>query len=716
MGKADWLLQRSRGVHLTIRDVDVIDFDAAQLAEDLHRMYVNVLSFFCAGYVTVHPTGLDKIRVSPFLGDRDVTGEIVRELHDHGIYAVAAVDLSLVPGNAAKEHPEWCSCDEHGVPYRANRDLGDFYIACPMSGYQNEYIAEILKELTARYELDGIKFGGGSYGFQQYGSGICHCSRCRESFREYSGMDIPARKDWSNPLWGTFQRWRQERVVQRSKFLYELVKSLDPEMPVMCNSVCFGETGWTTNGSLDIERMAKYIDAVQVEAQTRVRVNGTETHWDYLLWPGEEANYLSTVSDRQTWVLASYFQAWPWRRNAVPPHEQKVYMAQIYANGGSAILNLSGGPPKVHEDKRGFPAVTSLYRFVADRQEYFDNDSSAANVAIVYSQDTLFYYGKDDPKARYVDAIRGFEQTFSEHHIPFDIISDSMLTLPQLSRYRTVCLPCTACMTEQSAAALRTYVQQGGNLIATFETSLFDPDGEQRSDFVLADLFGASYNGTSSVMGENDGVYKQAYINIRQPGHYVLSELGDTQVVPAAGFYCHVKASGKAEVPLTLSSAFRVFPEGMSYTLKPDTDHPMLIASSHPGGGKVVYFPGQPDGSFMRIGYPDWGLLLVNAVKWTLDGDLPLQAEAPTTLNITLRKQEGRRLVHLINLTGGRRMFHKLSAIHDVHIQLKAQPDFVPRRAYLLSDGETLSIKREQDAASVRIARIADYDVLVFES
>jgi hypothetical protein len=145
MVESDWLTERSRGVHMTIRDVDCIDFDAERLAEDLHEMGVNVLSFFCAGYVTVHPTALS-IRNSPFLGDRDITGDIVKAVHARDIRAVPAMDLSLIPGNAAEQHPDWCSLDREGIPYKANKDLGDFYIACPLSGYQNEYLSEILKE------------------------------------------------------------------------------------------------------------------------------------------------------------------------------------------------------------------------------------------------------------------------------------------------------------------------------------------------------------------------------------------------------------------------------------------------------------------------------------------------------------------------------------------------------------------------------------------
>jgi len=704
MARFDWLKQRSRGVHLTIRDIDCKDFDAESLAKDLHEMGVNVLSFFCAGYVTVHPTSLN-IRRSPYLGDRDITGDIIRALRTYDIRAVPAMDLSLIPGNAAESHPEWRSLDEYGNPYKANEDLGDFYIACPLSGYQNEYLSLILQEIVSRYDVDGIKFGGGSYGFSSYGNGICHCTRCKAAYRAYADSEIPLKDDWNDPEWGIFQRWRQQRVVDRSKFLYDLVKSLKPDLPVMCNSVAFGDPSWTTKGALDIERMADYIDAVQVEAQTRVRANRDEYHWDFLMMPAEEANFLNTVSDHQPWVLASYFQAWPWRRNAVPPAEQKVYMAQIYANGGNAILNLSGGPPKVHEDQRGFPAVKSLFTFVKQNQEYYIQDRSAANVAILYSQDTLFYYGRDNAKASYVEAIRGFEQALTDHHIPFDIISDRMLQSNKLAAYQTVILPSTAM-----------YVEGGGNLIATFETSLFDTNGNKRDDFMLADLFGSSYAGTESVMGPDNGVYKQAYMNIRDPAHPIVSELGDTRVIPASNRFCQVTPGSAVSVPLTLSAAFRVFPEGMSYTEEPDTGFPMLTAVEHASCGRIVYFPGQPDTAYMRVGYPDWAHLMVNAVKWTLRDNLPLVVEAPSTLMVTLRQQEGRQLVHLVNLNGGRRMFSQIIPARDVKVTLPVTDRYQPKRAFLLSDHQALKLTHKDESVSIIIPEVRDYDVLVFEA
>ncbi len=714
MSKRDWLKRRTRGIHMTIRDVDCRDFDVEQMLEDFKDMHVEFFSFFCGGYITTYPTKLRYQRMSPWLEGRDLTGEIIETSRRHGIKAIAMADLGVMSQLAAVEHPEWCAVDRDGRPYRVNDEI---YIAGVLGGYQ-DYARQMVEEIITRYpEVDGIKFGGGSYGFQAWGSGIDYSEACRRDFRDRYGEEIPPERNWASPVWKKFLKWRYETATARVLALGAMVKSIDPDMMFMGNATCFGDPDWTTNASLDMEEMAPAQDAIQVEAQSRVRLDAEgDAHWHAMYFPAEEASFLSSVTDRPAWVVCSYFLAWPWRRNAVPPVEQKVYLAQIAANGGSPMVNLSGGPPRVHEDKRGFTALKELYSFLDEHREYYE-DGSAAEVAIVYSQNTLVHYGQDKPRQRYVDAIRGFEEALTESHVPFDIISTRVLAKERLARYRTLLLPNLACLSEREAGELRAFAGRGCGLVATFETSLYDEEGRKRADFLLADLLGCSYAGAvgGPLSGTVYDIQVQSYFRVAG-SHPVTGGLDGTTVVPAAGSYCIVEPARDASVPLRFIPPFRVSPEGIAYGTVEQADTPMAVAREGAGGaGRAVYFPTQVDKYYGKLGYPDLKALLVNAALWTAGGSPVLEVQAPPTLSLSLRAQEKRRLVHMVNLTGGRRFFTELVPVRGVRVSLRAEGAPKVRRAFLLSDRKDLAVSTAGGRFTVVVPEVRDYDVLVLE-
>ncbi|WP_274651184.1 alpha-amylase family protein [Paenibacillus humicola] len=712
MGKWDWLQERNRGIHLTIRDIDCKDFDARRLAKDLHELDVNFLTFFSGGYVTTYQTDIELQRKSPFLGNRDITGEIITALHAYGIKALPSIELGVMPLTAGDAHPEWCSRDIDGNPYVVAEQL---YACCPLGGYHHELGSRFVEEVLSRYEIDGLYWCGASYGFQAYGSGICYCDKCRADFLAVSGLEIPVKKDWNDPAWRTFLKWRTEKTTQSAKRIYDMVKRLDPDMPVIGNSVCFGDPSWTMNSSLDMEQISKYQDTVIIEAQTRVKIDETadRENWHSLTWPDEEARYMTTISDNPVWIVVSYFLAWPWRRTAVPPVEQKIYLAQIAANGATLQVNLSGGPPATHNDSRGFQAIKELYGFLKRHKAYYDHDRSGAATAIVFSQETLIHYGRENGMERYVESIRGAEQALLDAHIPFDILSAKTLSGEKLSQYRTLILPSLCCMSEEEASRIRDFVNGGGNLIATFETSLYDENGNRRSDFLLGDLFCAASIGESKrVNGEQDGVLKQAYIKIAGD-HDILRGIDDADVIPIYGQYCPVRADGSAQAsPLKLSAPFRVFPEGLSYTLEDGPEYPMVVLSENGKGGRVAYFPNQLDKSYLKIGFPDLGRLIANTVRWAAHGEEQLRIVGPDSLNVSLRTKPGLRMVHLINLAGGRRFFTSLVPIREISVGLAE--DIQVKRAFMLSSGQELAVSEDGTFQSVVVPELLDYDVVVF--
>jgi len=712
MRDSTWLRKRNRGLHVTIRDVDCAGFDVERFIADLKRMHVTFFSFFVGGYVTTYPTELAYQRVSPYLGGRDLTAEIVATAHREGIKVLGMIDLGQVPENAAREHPDWCTQDAEG---RLVERVPGLYASCPMGGFQTTYIREIVREILGRYDLDCVKFGGGSFGFSR---SVCYCPACREGFARSAGHDLPSGEDWNDPLWRTYTAWRIEQARRRVHQLGEIVHHVDPTMPFMGNSVCFGDPGWTVGAAIDVEHQAAVADAVQVEVQTRGRYDEAsgEAEWQYLSWPAETARFMTSVSRTPIWVVASYFLAWPWRRTAMPGAEQKVYLAQVAANGADPMVNLSGGPPAVHEDPRGFQAIEELYGFLAEHRSAFEGDSSGANVAIVYSLETLFFYGQSSPRSRYVEPIRGFEQALHEAHIPFDIISAHTLLEGDLSRYRVLVLPSLACMTGPEAEAIRAFVDSGGSLVATGETSLYDSQGWPRESFLLADLLGCEPVGAfrSSMQSPETG-YKQVYMHLAASSP-LFEGIADTSVLPMGGSYLPVRAGEGTAVPLTLSAPFIVFPEGYAYPTQPASHDPLALVYERSSGGRVVYFPGQPDALFWQIHYPDHGRLLSNAVTWAVRAILPVRVKGPATMQVSVRRQAGRRLVHLINLSGGPRYFSELLPLTDIRVGMPVgETGVLPTRAWLLSDGQELSLSRMDGAVWATVPLLRDYDVIVFE-
>jgi hypothetical protein len=705
-----WLYRRNRSVHITIRDIDCEGFDVERFIGDMHALHVTFFSFFAGGYVTTYPTRLAYQRMSPWLAGRDLAGEIIDEAHRKDIKAIPMIDLGQLPAHAADDHPEWCAIDRDGKPYVAAEN---HFRSCTMGGYVAEYSREMVREIVERYPVDGMKFGGASYGFM---GNICYCENCRRSFYEEYGYEIPRTRDWTDPVWKKFIRWRMDKVVLRVESLVNMVHEFRAGLPVMGNSVCFGNPGWTMRASYDMERVATVQDAVQVEAQTRMEIAGTDApvRWQYLRWPAEEASYMTSVSDRPLWVVASYFCAWPWRRTAVPFHEQKVYMAQIVAHGASPMVNLSGGPPSVHEDTRGFRAMKEVYGFMERNDGYIDGDRSAATVAIVYSLETLVYYGQDDPMGRYVEEIRGVEQALFEAHIPFDIISTRTLDEETVGKYSVLIVPNGACLSVKEAESVRQFASRGGGVVATFETSLYTHTGEKREEALLHDLWGAHYTGkTVLVAGNDSGVYSQAYLRFTEPSA-LREHLEETGLVLIAGSCCTVEPENSAAVAMTLEPAFRVFPEGLSYPEGEGESFPAACCSESESGGRTVYFPVQIGKTFFTTRFPDLAVLLRNAVRWVMKQPLPLKVDAPSTLHTALRQKDNYTIVHCINLTGGERFFTELIPVHDVRIGIPIQDGKKPG-AMAVSREEPLAVAAHEGYWQVTVPQIDDYEIVVFE-
>ena len=75
------------------------------------------------------------------------------------------------------------------------------------------------------------------------------------------------------------------------------------------------------------------------------------------------------------------------------------------------------------------------------------------------------------------------------------MVHDRLLDPEHIDRFKTLILPNIAALSTQQCDQLRAFVEQGGSIVATYETSLYDEWGVRRNDFGLASLFGVSFAG-----------------------------------------------------------------------------------------------------------------------------------------------------------------------------------------------------------------------------
>ena len=75
------------------------------------------------------------------------------------------------------------------------------------------------------------------------------------------------------------------------------------------------------------------------------------------------------------------------------------------------------------------------------------------------------------------------------------MVHDHLLDPEHIDRFKTLILPNIAALSTQQCNQIRAFVEQGGSMVATYETSLYDEWGVRRNDFGLASLFGTSFTG-----------------------------------------------------------------------------------------------------------------------------------------------------------------------------------------------------------------------------
>jgi hypothetical protein len=333
-------------------------------------------------------------------------------------------------------------------------------------------------------------------------------------------------------------------------------------------------------------------------------------------------------------------------------------------------------------------------------------------VGLVYSQQTAWFHG-----ANVEGHTLGWYQALVEARVPFEMVHDRLLDDKHLAALRTLILPNVAALSDEQCRQLRRFVERGGGLVATYETSLYDEWGAKRKDLGLGPLFGVTWK------GRVEGPMQNSYLRLEADPdtgkrHPLLAGLEDAPRVINAAHRVKVEATQRyANTPLTLIPSYPDLPMEKVYPRVPRTDVPQVFVRE-PGRGRVVYFPGDVDRTFWEVLSVDHFKLLRNAVLWATDEEPPATVAGPGVLDVTVWRQKSSLTVHLVNLTNPMMMrgpVRELLPVGGQKVRLRLPDGKRARAVRLLAAGKVVRAEQSGRDLTVTVPSVLDHEVVAVD-
>src|SRR5512143_386654 len=154
--------------HQRVRRVGQVNFserDVAEAAIEAWADYwasakVDAVQVNVTGMIAFYPTQVPYHKRSRFLGERDFFGECCRAAKKRGMRVIGRLSPDLQWEDALTAHPEWFVRDRQGRPVPPFSRAPGLFETCTFSTYYTEQIPAIMREVNARYEVDGLFANG----------------------------------------------------------------------------------------------------------------------------------------------------------------------------------------------------------------------------------------------------------------------------------------------------------------------------------------------------------------------------------------------------------------------------------------------------------------------------------------------------------------------------------------------------------------------------
>jgi len=691
-----WFDKPMRWAQLTLVENDPGRYDPAFWLEYFRRIHADGACLSAGGVVAYYPTEVPLHHRSAWLGKTDPFGDLVAGCRKQGMAVLARTDPHAAHQDVYDAHPDWIAVDADGQK-RRHWASPELWVTCALGPYNFELMTLVHREIATRYAVDGI------FGNRWSGSGMCYCEHCQRNFKAATGLALPRTNDPRDPARRAYLGWHQGRLFELWKLWNGAIRDVTPHARFIANS------GGGALSPLDMRTVGELSDILFADRQAR---QGMMPIWAN----GKNAKeYRAALGAKPIGGIFSVGieEPYRWKDSVQSEAELRAWVAEGTANGLRPWFTKFSG---TLYDTRWLSRVERIYQWHHAAERYLRNERPLARVALVYSQQTAAFYGGERAREKVEDHTLGFYHALVEARVPFEMVHDGFLDPERLRAFKLLILPNIACLSDGQCDQLRRFVRDGGSLIATLETSLYDAQGARRADFGLGDLFGARAG------GQLQGPMRNSYLRLEGDAargrHPLLAGLDGTQRIINGVWRVEVTPTEPSTAsPLTLIPSYPDLPMEMVYPRVERTDQPQVFLREI-GRGRVVYFPWDIDRVFWEVMSVDHGTLLANAVEWAANEERPVSVSGPGLIDVTIWRQKQSLTVHLVNLTNPMMMkgpMRELLPLPEQRVRIKLPDGARPGKVQLLVANQAPRVEATPGYLTVIVPAVVDHEVVAID-
>jgi len=416
---------------------------------------------------------------------------------------------------------------------------------------------------------------------------------------------------------------------------------------------------------------AGYFNYIQESTDGIMSESNTAIKRPLPLWPYTSSDNVNRARNSQPGKmsvnLCMQFLDYPWRFAMVPSGEIGIRLWQNVAHGGALAFAINGTIGGI-QDRTAYHAAKPVFEWMAANEKYYVKSESAARVMLLRGPPgTGRNYG--------TEAYRGMFRFLSEQHIPFAVSEN--LDWMGTRKFDLVIA------TDWAPKELAGYVSAGGKLfVASPEPPEMVASRPMKRE---ADL--------------------ETYMRVRDKQRF--PSLKDVDLLMLHGAWTEPLGVAKPALTFVPPSMFGP-PEKIHVDMK-DTDRAGLFEEKV-GSGKLVWAPWDVAALYYRHSMDGHRLMMRDIVDGLVKRQI--RTDAHPLVEMSLMKQQGRTLLHLVNLSG-----HSQTAYFDPlpmrRIRIEVEGTF--RSAKALRGAAAVSAKASAGYTSLVLAELKDYELIVLE-